>query len=108
MAHEDSLVVPERTTSNRALELGPEVEGLVQAMGLTGMSKSQVSELAKGLNQMVESFRNRPLDQSPYTSLDPLDANEAQERPGTSWSPSPGRCCVLFQYKKYVQMRLVG
>lgn len=45
------------------------VEGLVQAMGLIGMSKSQVSELAKDLDEVVEGFRNRPLDQDPYTCL---------------------------------------
>lgn len=43
------------------------VEGLVQAMGLERMSKSQVSELAKELDDVVESFRGRPLDQGPYT-----------------------------------------
>ena len=37
------------------------VEGVVQTMGLTGMSKSQVSVLAQDLDEMVESFRNRPL-----------------------------------------------
>ena len=31
------------------------------------MSKSQVSELAKELDPVVESFRNRPLDDVPYT-----------------------------------------
>ncbi len=45
------------------------VEGLVQAMGLTGISKSQVSELAKELDELVDSFRHRPLDQGPYTCL---------------------------------------
>lgn len=45
------------------------VEGLVQAMGMSGMSKSQVSEMAKELDEVVESFRNRPLDQGPYTCL---------------------------------------
>lgn len=45
------------------------VEGLVQALGLTGMSKSQVSEMAKELDVVVEGFRNRPLDQGPYTCL---------------------------------------
>lgn len=45
------------------------VEGLVQAMGLTAMSKSQVSEMAKELDEVVEGFRNRPLDQGPYTCL---------------------------------------
>jgi transposase-like protein len=45
------------------------VEGLVQALGLTGMSKSQVSEMAKGLDEVVDGFRNRPLDQGPYSFL---------------------------------------
>lgn len=41
----------------------------MQALGLTGMSKSQVSEMAKELDEVVEGFRNRPLDQGPYTCL---------------------------------------
>lgn len=45
------------------------VEGLVQAMGISGISKSQVSELAKSLDGMVEEFRNRPLDSDHYTYL---------------------------------------
>ena len=43
------------------------VDGLVQTLGLEGMSKSQVSELAKELDPVVESFRNRPLDVGPYS-----------------------------------------
>lgn len=42
------------------------VEHLVQAMGLTGISKSQVSEMAKSLDATVEDFRTRPLDAGPY------------------------------------------
>ena len=57
------------------------VDGLVQALGLSGMSKSQVSELAKELDQVVESFRNRPLDQGPYTCLW-LDAMVQRSREG--------------------------
>jgi transposase-like protein len=45
------------------------VEGLVQSLGVAGLSKSQVSELAKELDGLVESFRNRPLDQGPYRYL---------------------------------------
>jgi putative transposase len=45
------------------------VEGLVQAMGINGISKSQVSELAKSLDQMVEEFLSRPLDSEHYTYL---------------------------------------
>jgi len=42
------------------------VDDLVKAMGIEGMSKSQVSELAKNLDHKVAEFRNRPLDQGPY------------------------------------------
>ena len=49
------------------------VEGLVRSLGLAGMSKSQVSELAKELDELVESWRARPLDEGPYRYLS-LDA----------------------------------
>jgi putative transposase len=38
------------------------VDDLVKAMGIDGMSKSQVSELAKNLDANVSEFRNRRLD----------------------------------------------
>jgi len=34
----------------------------VQALGITSISKSQVSELAKTLDDEVEAFRGRPLE----------------------------------------------
>ena len=43
------------------------VEGLVETLGVTSLSKSQVSELARDLDQTVSEFRNRPLDAGPYT-----------------------------------------
>ena len=43
------------------------VEGLVETLGITSLSKSQVSELAKDLDEMVSDFRGRPLDAGPYT-----------------------------------------
>jgi transposase-like protein len=43
------------------------VDDVVRAMGIDGISKSQVSELAKSLDQVVEAFRTRPLDAGPYT-----------------------------------------
>lgn len=43
------------------------VDDLVRSMGIDGMSKSQVSELAKNLDVKVAEFRNRPLDAGPYT-----------------------------------------
>jgi putative transposase len=45
------------------------VDDLVRSMGIEGMSKSQVSELAKNLDAKVAEFRNRPLDAGPYTYL---------------------------------------
>ena len=36
-------------------------------MGLAGISKSQVSKLGKALDETGEEFRNRPLDNGPYT-----------------------------------------
>ena len=35
------------------------VEGLVEALGVTSLSKSQVSELARELDQTVSEFRRR-------------------------------------------------
>ncbi|MEJ7604664.1 MAG: IS256 family transposase [Kofleriaceae bacterium] len=45
------------------------VDELVQALGISGMSKSQVSELAKSLDADVAAFRGRPLDRAPYRHL---------------------------------------
>lgn len=36
------------------------VEGLVESLGVTSLSKSQVSELARELDQTAFEFRNRP------------------------------------------------
>jgi putative transposase len=43
------------------------MERLVETLGITALSKSQVSVMAKELDDLVESFRNRPLDAGPYT-----------------------------------------
>ena len=43
------------------------MDRLVQSLGITGLSKSQVSEMAKDLDAHVEDFRTRPLDAGPYT-----------------------------------------
>jgi len=45
------------------------VDKLVKTLGIEGISKSQVSKMAKSLDEMVESFRNRPLDAEPYAYL---------------------------------------
>jgi putative transposase len=43
------------------------MERLVETLGVTGLSKSQVSIMAKELDEAVEAFRTRPLDAGPYT-----------------------------------------
>jgi transposase-like protein len=43
------------------------MDKLVQALGITGLSRSQVSRMAQDLDAQVEAFRTRPLDQGPYT-----------------------------------------
>jgi putative transposase len=45
------------------------VDGLVKTLGLEGISKSQVSALAKTLDAEVAAFRSRPLDSGPYPYL---------------------------------------
>jgi putative transposase len=45
------------------------MEKLVETLGITRLSKSQVSVMAKDLDAQVEAFRTRPLDAGPYTFL---------------------------------------
>jgi hypothetical protein len=57
------------------------VEKLVQQLGVERMSRSQVSRLAKSLDQIVEDVRTRPLDGAPYAYLT-LDALVVKCRKG--------------------------
>ena len=43
------------------------MEKLVESLGITRLSKSQVSEMARDLDGQVADFRHRPLDAGPYT-----------------------------------------
>jgi putative transposase len=43
------------------------MEKLVETLGIAGPSKSQVSRMAKELDEAVAAFRSRPLDSGPYT-----------------------------------------
>ena len=43
------------------------MEKLVAQLGIESLSKSQVSEMAKSLDEQVAAFRSRPLDAGPYT-----------------------------------------
>jgi putative transposase len=45
------------------------MEKLVDQLGITRLSKSQVSVMAKDLDAQVEAFRTRPLDAGPYTFI---------------------------------------
>ena len=45
------------------------MERLVATLGITVLSKSQVSVMASELDEQVQAFRTRPLDAGPYTFL---------------------------------------
>ena len=45
------------------------VDDLVEAMGIAGISASEVSRLASTLDDKVAEFRNRPLESGPYRYL---------------------------------------
>ena len=61
------------------------VDDLVQAMGLSGISKSQVSKLCKDIDERVHAFLDRPLiGEWPYLWL---DATYLKQREG-------GRDCL--------------
>jgi len=57
------------------------VDKLVEQLGITGISKSQVSAMAKVLDAQVEAFRTRALDGGPYTFVW-LDALTQKVREG--------------------------
>jgi putative transposase len=57
------------------------VDKLVEQLGITGISKSQVSAMAKVLDEQVEAFRTRALDGGPYTFVW-LDALTQKVREG--------------------------
>ena len=50
------------------------MEKLVDSLGITSLSKSQVSVMAKDLDAQVEAFRSRPLDAGryPFVAADAL------------------------------------
>jgi transposase-like protein len=57
------------------------VEDLVQALGCSGISKSEVSRICQALDVQVQAFRERPLDQGPYVYVW-LDALTQRVREG--------------------------
>jgi putative transposase len=63
------------------------VDELVQAMGLAGISKSQVSKLCKDIDERVNAFLGRPIEGDwPYLWL---DATYLKVREAGASSPSP-------------------
>ncbi|MEV4477325.1 transposase, partial [Nonomuraea sp. NPDC049504] len=57
------------------------VDKLVEQLGIKHISKSQVSQMAKVLDEQVEAFRTRALDAGPYTFVW-LDALTQKVREG--------------------------
>ena len=45
------------------------MEKFAKSLGIEGISRSQVSEMTKGLNEQAEDFRNRPLTSNAYPVL---------------------------------------
>jgi putative transposase len=56
------------------------VDDLVRALGIDGISRSEVSRMCAGLDAEVEAFRQRPLDDAAYPYLW-LDATVRHEAP---------------------------
>ena len=69
------------------------VDGLVQSMGVDGISKSQVSEMGRSLDAGVEAFRSRAARRRPYTYVDIRrpDPERARRRPHRQYRGGP-RC----------------
>ena len=64
------------------------MDKLVQSLGITTLSKSQVSEMVKDLDAHVEQFRTRRLDDAgPFTFLT-ADARVLKVREGGGSCPS--------------------
>jgi transposase-like protein len=58
------------------------VDDLLQALGLTGIDKSRVSRICKELDEVVEQFRNRPLEGTyPFVWLDARAPNSVGHTP---------------------------
>jgi len=87
----ESLLEPRRRSEKALLNVIAEsyvlgvstrkVERLVQQLGINGISKSQVSEIAKQLDVLVNDFRNRPLSGHEYEFVW-LDAIAIKTREG--------------------------
>jgi transposase-like protein len=98
-----SLLDPRRRTERALLAVVQEayvagvstrrVDDLVRALGITGISRSEVSRICAGLDAEVAAFRSRPLDETAYPYLW-LDATVRHEAPydRVGWKSSPPGC----------------
>ena len=58
------------------------VDDLVKAMGMSGISKSQVSRLCEEIDQRVKAFLDRPIEGDwPYLWIDATYVEEPPSRP---------------------------
>jgi transposase-like protein len=98
-----SLLDPRRRTERALLAVVQEayvagvstrrVDDLVRALGITGISRSEVSRICAGLDAEVAAFRSRPLDETAYPYLW-LDATVRHEAPfdRVGWKGPPPGC----------------
>ena len=66
------------------------VADIVKTLRIEGISRSQVSRLAKTLDATVEAFRSRPLHTGPYTYVW-LDALSQDDQELVRWLQDLGR-----------------
>ena len=67
------------------------VDDLVKAMGMTGISKSQVSRLCEEIDERVHAFLNRPIEGSwPYLWIDATSQLSGELHSNFSWLSSRG------------------
>jgi putative transposase len=64
------------------------VEDIAQAMGITSLSKSQVSRVCAELDELVAAWRNRPLDAGPYVFVGWMRWSSRSAR-RAAWSTPP-------------------
>ena len=55
--------------ANTKLKTEDKMDKLAKSLGIENLSRSQVSEMTKGLNEQVQSFRERPLAEEAYPVL---------------------------------------
>lgn len=72
------------------------VDDLVKVMGMSGISKSEVSRLCEEIDGKVKAFLERPIEGDwPYLGIMPPTSRSAaaaapsRSRPSSRWTPTP-------------------